>query len=170
MRLFFNPDQEIHLRGLADEFGVSTNLVREELKQLADSGLLVNRKAGRQINFRANKKHPLFPELHSMVRKAFGMDQILESIIGRLGDLKLAFLMDDYAEGKDTGIIDLLFVGNIDQNNLHDLIKKTERYISRKIRPLVLKESEYIKMRPILEKRPMLELWRASDMEHDNNA
>ncbi len=35
----------------------------------------------------------------------------------------------DYAEGKDTGTIDLVLVGNIDQYHLNDLSRKTERYI-----------------------------------------
>ena len=60
-----------------------------------------------------------------MVKKALGMDQILESMIKRLGNLKIALLVDDYAESKDSGINDLVLIGNIDQNNLQDLTKKT---------------------------------------------
>ena len=57
----------------------------------------------------------------------------MNSIITRLGNLEKAFLIDDYAEGKDTGIIDLLLVGDIDQYHLNDLSRKTERYIKRKV-------------------------------------
>jgi len=32
--------------------------------------------------------------------------------------------LDDYAEGKDTGISDLLLAGNIDQYNRNDLSRK----------------------------------------------
>ena len=159
-----NPREEIHLRGLSEEFGLSPSLVREELRQLSKAGLLLNRKEGRQINFRANEEHPLFPELHSMVKKAFGMDRIVESIVSRLGDLKLAFLIDDYAQGKDTGIVDLVLVGDIDIFNLNDLVKKTERYIARKIRTLVLSEQEYQNMKELLDKRPNLLLWKASEI------
>ena len=161
MRLFLNPREEIHLRGLSEELGISPSLVREELRQLSDAGLLLNRRNGRQINFRANEAHPLFPELQSMVKKAFGMDRILDSIVSRLGDLKLAFLIDDYAQGKDTGIVDLVLVGDIDILNLNDLVRKTERYIARKIRTLVLTEHEYQRMKAMLGKRPTLILWEA---------
>ncbi len=161
MRLFLNPQEEIHLRGLSEEFGISPSLVREELRQLSDAGLLLNRKDGRQVNFRANKRHPLFPELHSMVKKAFGMDRIVDSIVSRLGDLRLAFLIDDYAQGKDTGIVDLVLVGDIDCGNLNDLVRKTERYISRKIRTLVLTEEEYRDMKDLFAKKPSLILWKA---------
>ena len=159
MRLFLNPDQQAYLRGLADEFGASTSQVREELQHLSDSGLLQSKKNGRQMNYQANVNHPLFPELQSMVRKSLGMDQILESILQRLGNLKKAFLIDDYAQGKDTGLIDLVLVGEIDQENLDDLVKKTEKYIGRKIRTLVLTPSEYKKMDVLFSKKPKLLLW-----------
>lgn len=159
MRLFLNPDGQAYLRELAEEFAASPSQVKEELDQLSQAGLLVSAKSGRQVNFRANQAHPLFPELHSMVQKALGMDRIIDSIVQRLGRLERAFLLDDYAVGRDTGIIDLGLVGEIDHANLADLIAKTERYIGRKIRTLVLSGEEYRRLQPVLEKRPMLCLW-----------
>jgi hypothetical protein len=88
------------------------------------------------------------------------MDKILESIISRLGNLKKALLIDDYAEGKDTGIIDLLLIGDIAQENLRDLTQKTEKYIDRKIRTLVLAEDEYERLSSNLAKRPQFILWQ----------
>jgi len=163
MRLFHNPKQHAYLRELSDEFGLAPSQVREELRQLNSAGLLSNKKKGRQILYSANTDHPLFPELHSMVRKALGMDRILESIVGRLGDLEKVYLIDDYAEGKDTGLVDLVLVGRIDQANLADLVTKTERYIGRKIRTLVLTSEEYPGTQRFLKKRPQLLLWESGD-------
>jgi predicted transcriptional regulator len=108
MRFFFNPKTRSYLRELAKEFNVSTNAVREELNQLKKTELLNSQKDGRQIYYMANTKHVLFPELKSMVSKVMGIDQVIDSIINRLGNLERAYLVDDYAEGKDTGIIDLV--------------------------------------------------------------
>jgi len=163
MRLFLNPDRHAYLRELAGEFQASPSQVREELQQLNDAGLLEREKEGRQINYRANSNHPLFPELHSMVRKALGMDRILDSIIERLGNLEQAWLIDDYAEGKDTGLIDLVLVGDIHQENLGDLVAKTERYIGRKIRTLVLSSSEYRDLGPTFAGRPQFLLWHKQE-------
>ena len=160
MRLFLNPDRHAYLRELADEFSMSTGLLSEELKQLKKSGFLESEKNGRQIHYRANQQHPLFFELNSMVRKALGMDRILDSIVDRLGDLETAYLVDDYAEGKDTGLVDLILVGNIDQTNLTDLVSKTEKYIGRKIRTLTLANDEFKSMDKVFEERPMLLLWK----------
>jgi hypothetical protein len=160
MRLFLNPKQNAYLRELANEFHASPSQVREELRQLNEAGFLESHKNGRQIQYKANQKHPLFHELQSMVQKALGMDRILDSILDRLGNLEQAYLIDDYAEGKDTGIIDLVFIGDIDQENLVDLVRKTERYIDRKIRTLVLASEEWEEMSPKLKTRPLLKLWQ----------
>jgi len=161
VRLFFNPEARSYLRELASEFKVSTNAVREELNQLKKTKFLKSKKDGRQVYYKANQDHPLFPELRSMVNKVMGLDQVIDSIVTRLGDLELAFLLDDYAEGKDTGIMDLLLVGNIDEYHLNDLSRKTERYIKRKIRSLVLTKDEYEELKSKLEKRPRLLIWEA---------
>ncbi len=156
VRFFFNPGTKSYLRELAREFNVSTNAVREELNQLTDTRLLSSEKNGRSVFYQANTGHPLFPELRSMVTKVMGLDQVMDSIIKRLGDLEMAYLIDDYAEGRDTGIIDLILVGNIDQYHLNDLIRKTERYIKRKIRPLVLTREEFEEFLPRLGDNPHL--------------
>ena len=110
IRLFFNPKSRSYLRELAKEFDVSTNSVREELNQLKKTGLLASEKDGRQIFYQANTEHPLFPELKSVPAKVIGFDQIIDSIVARLGDHALPFLLNDYAEGKDTGIAEIVFV------------------------------------------------------------
>ena len=165
IRFFFNPNTSSYLRELAKEFNVSTNSVREELNQLTRIKLLTSKKSGRQVHYKANQEHPLFPELKSMVSKVLGIDQVIDSIVTRLGDLERAYLLDDYAEGKDTGIIDLLLVGDIDQYHLNDLSRKTERYIKRKVRSLVLTKEEYMDLMPKLENRPRLLIWETNKIQ-----
>ena len=70
-----------------------------------------------------------------------------------------AYLLDDYAEGRDTGIVDLLLVGDIDRHQLSDLSRKTERYIERKIRTLVMTPREYRSLFPKFQERPHVLIW-----------
>jgi DNA-binding transcriptional ArsR family regulator len=162
IRFFFNPKTRSYLRELAKEFNMSTNSVREELNQLTKTGLLTSQKSGRQVFYKANPEHPLFAELKSMVGKVMGIDQVIDGIVTRLGDLEKAYLIDDYAEGKDTGIIDLLLVGNIDRYHLNDLSRKTERYIKRKIRSLVLNRNEFKEFEPKLKASAHILIWEGN--------
>jgi DNA-binding MarR family transcriptional regulator len=168
MRLFLNPTRQAYLRELADEFNAAPSQVREELRQLDEAGFLESRKNGRQILYQANQKHSLFKELQSMVQKALGMDRVLDSILERLGNLEKAYLIDDYAEGKDSGIIDLVLVGNIDQENLTDLVHKTECYIDRKIRTLIVQSDEWPTFSKSIMKKPVLQLWNHEDNQKRN--
>lgn len=159
MRLFLNPKNRAYLREMASEFGASLGQLRDELSQLSSAGIIQSERVGRQVYYRANEKHALFPELNSMVHKALGMDHILESVIQRLGDLECAALIDDYAEGKDTGIIDLVLLGNIDHANLSDMTRKTEKYLQRRIRHLVFDLADTERFEALLKERPSLVLW-----------
>ncbi len=161
VRFFANPEASSYLRGLADEFGLSTNSVREELNRLSKAKLLTSRRNGREIHYRANPKHPLFNELRSVVQKVLGIDRVVKDIVSRLGDLEKAFLVNDYALGRDSGIIDLVLVGQVDHDNLLDLVAKTEKYIKRKIRTLVLTSKEYDDLAGHFEGRPSLLLWES---------
>lgn len=147
LKFFLNQDTQAYLRGLAEEFGESTNAVRVELNRLTEAGFLTVRDDGRTKLYQANPSHPLFPELHSLVKKYLGIDQLIERVLSRLGAVKLAFITGDYASGKDSGIIDLTIVGDINRNYLNELIEKTERMIQRKIRVLVLSEEEFERLK-----------------------
>ncbi len=151
LRFFLNPNVYSYLRELASELGESTNAVRVELDRLSEAGYLEKKANGNRVLYKANEKHPLFPEIHSIVKKYTGIDLIAEQIIQRLGNLKAAYVIGDYAKGKDTGIIDIVLVGEIDMQYLHKVIEKVEKLINRKIRPLVLGEDEVEKFREKLK-------------------
>ena len=89
------------------------------------------------------------------------MDRIVDSIIGRVGKLEVAYLTGDYADGRDAGIVDLVLVGAIDWRNLADLVAKTERYTGRKIRPMIVSATEFERVADCDALKPRLELWRA---------
>jgi len=163
LRFFLNVGTKAYLRELSREFHISSNAVREELNQLTNAKLLNSNREGRQIYYEANRKHPLLPELTSMVRKVMGIDGVIDGIVNRLGAIEGAYLIGDYAEGKDTGVIDLLLVGNIDRYHLEDLSRKTERYINRKIRCLVLNQDELKDFFHNFERQPKLLLWQTGD-------
>jgi predicted DNA-binding protein YlxM (UPF0122 family) len=162
MRFFLNPMARSYLRELAKEFGVSTNAVREELNQLTRTDLLKVEKKGRSVFYSANVDHALFPELRSMVQKVMGIDQVIDGIVRRLGVINEAYLIGDYADGKDTGVIDIILVGDLNHQHLFDIIKKTERQINRIIRTLLFSQNEKSKLNKLLSSQPHLLIWKSA--------
>lgn len=159
VKMFLNPALKAYLRELAKEFDVSTNSVRTELNTLTEHNILIAEREGRSVYYRANEKHPLFPELTSMVRKITGIDELARSVIERLGNLEAVYLTGDYASGKDTGIIDLVLIGDVDRDQLDDVTLKTEKYINRKIRTMVLNQDEYENLAQRGTFRMSMQLW-----------
>jgi len=162
LKFFLNPESKSYLRELAEEFGESTNAVRLELNRFSEAGLLTSQENGRTKMYRANPNHPLFPEIKSMVLKFTGIDQLIPEIISKLGDVHLAFVAGDYAKGIDSGVIDLVIVGEVDEVYLLQLIAKAEGLIHRKIRFLVLDEKELKKLKDTLKIEEAIVLWENS--------
>jgi DNA-binding transcriptional ArsR family regulator len=159
LKFFLNPETSAYLRSLADEFGESTNGVRVELNRLSEAGLLESADEGRTKVYRANTRHPLFPELRKIAAKTLGIDQVVEQVIRRLGSVELAFVTGDYARGIDSGLIDLVIVGEIDKAYFDQLSEKIEGLIGRKIRGLLLKKEEFKKLKSRLGAEGSLLLW-----------
>ncbi|MDI9369980.1 MAG: ArsR family transcriptional regulator [Synergistaceae bacterium] len=159
LKFFLNPSTSAYLRALADEFGESTNGVRVELNRLLGAGLLECADEGRTKVYRANTKHPLFPELQAIASKTLGIDQVVEHVISRLGNVELALVTGDYASGIDSGLIDLVLVGKIDRTYFESLAGKIEGMIQRKIRPLFLTRDEFARLRERITSENTLLLW-----------
>ena len=148
LKFFLNPDTKGYLRQLAKEFNESTNGIRVELNKLSKAQIIESQKEGRSKIYKANTKHPLFKEIRQIVLKSTGIDKVISDIIGKTGDVYTALLRGDYAVGKDSGLIDLVIVGdNLNTEEIDRVRKKTEKLIDRKISILQLTINEYKKLK-----------------------
>lgn len=143
MKFFLNPSTKAYLRGLADEFGESTNAIRLELNHLEEAGLLHSDAEGNKKIYQANTRHPLFKDIHSLVLKHSGITQVIEQIITHLGDVHKAWITGDCARGIDSDHIELIVEGrNIDLDYFTSLIQKAEKLIHRKITYILITPEE----------------------------
>ena len=147
LKFFSNVHTRAYLRGLAEEFGESTNAIRVELNRLSEAGLLVHEQKGNTIMYKANASNPFFKTLQKIVMKYMGVDDVIENVVGKIGDLELAFITGDYARGIDSGVIDLVLVGKaLDNTFVSKLHLKAEDLIQRKIKLLSLNLEEFLNM------------------------
>ena len=157
LRFFLNPENRGYLRQLAGEFGESTNSIRVELNKLSEAKILTSSMEGRNKVYKANTRHPLFNDIRSIVLKSTGIDQVVDNILNKLGDVRLAFIRGDYALGKDSGLIDLVIVGDqINMSEVERVREKTEELIKRKIAVLTLTSDEYGQLQQNFKSEPRL--------------
>ena len=140
---FFSHTNSGYLRSLAKEFDESTNSVRVELNRLAEAGLLVSNDSGKTKVYKANESHPFFGEIKGMVAKFLGLDDLLEKVVKRMGNVEKAIITGDYANGIDSGTIQMTLVGkDLDREYLEFLIDKTYEKINRKVNVSILEEEK----------------------------
>jgi hypothetical protein len=134
VKFFLNASTRSYLRDLEVEFGESTNGIRVELNRFEEAGMLVSHFERNKKIFAANTNHPLFNDIHNLLLKYTGIDEVVQNVLHRLGGLEQAWLVGNFARGKDSGSIDLLLVGiNINQEYLTNLIEKAQGMINRQI-------------------------------------
>lgn len=143
LKFFLNPCSSAYLRGLAEEFDESSNAVRLELNRFEEAGLLESEANGNKKLYHANVKHPLYKDINNIIRKTIGIDQIVDEVVAKLGDVEEAYVTGDFAIGKNGKTVDILLIGTeIHKDFLLKLIDNAESLIKRKIRYLILKPAE----------------------------
>lgn len=143
LKFFLNINNQGYLRSLEHEFNESTNGIRQELNRFESAGLLLTENEGNKKLYRANTLHPLFKDINSIIRKFIGVEELLEKVIDRLGNVQQVYLEGRIAQGLESDIIDIVIIGNeIDRNYLSALVEKAEPLVKRKIRYLVFHEND----------------------------
>jgi hypothetical protein len=161
-KFFLNSNTRAHLRGLESEFGESSNGIRLELNRFEDAGLLTSLRDGNKKIYQANSGHPLYKDIHSIILKETGIDQVIEKVIHRLGNLLSVYLVGDFAHGTDSPVIELILVGvDVDREDLAKKVIQAEELVGRKVSYTVLSpedaEGHLLKLKP----SELLPLWNS---------
>ena len=107
IKFFVSQANSGYLNGLANEMGESTNGIRKELNHLHGAGYIKKIKYNNKIEYKANTKHPLFEVLRKVVFKHLGLEDLVETVLERMGDVDQIILIGDYARGNDSGLIEV---------------------------------------------------------------
>ena len=141
LRFFLNPGTTAYLRGLAEEFDESTNSIRVELNKFEQAGMILSENQGNKKVYKANTEYTLLSDIHNILLKHIGVDKIVDLIIKELGQVDGIYLCGDYASGKDTGTIELAFVGCIDEHYLQKILASAQKLISRQVNYSIYNEA-----------------------------
>jgi hypothetical protein len=143
LKFFLNSSTTSYLRSLEEEFGESTNSIRIELNRFEKAGFLESHSQANKKVFKVNTNHPLFKDINSIVLKLVGLDHVIDYVLQRVGNLEKVYLVGSLSQGKDSDIIDLVLVGDINEVFLKELIAKAENKIHKSIHYLHYKEADF---------------------------
>jgi DNA-binding transcriptional ArsR family regulator len=147
LRLLFGLSQpELHLRELGRQSGLSLSTVQQELRRLVRVGLVIARKDGNRVYYRANPDHPAHRDLCSLVLKTDGLAGVLRLAL-KTPDVSIAFVFGSVARG-DTGAgsdVDLMVIGELGLRKLTNLLSGIAGRVGREINPHIMTLEEFAK-------------------------
>ena len=136
LRLFFtNPEQSFYIQEIGRILGKKPGVFQRTLNNLENENILISKYEANARFFRANKSYPLYKELKSIVFKTVGIIGSLKEVLERTGHIQYSFIYGSYAKAKETYLsdIDLIVIGNPDENGLINELDQLERVLKREI-------------------------------------
>jgi len=134
LKFFISQTNKGYLNGLANEMGESTNSIRKELNHLYGAGYLLKYKKNNKIEYKVNSDHPLYETLRKVVLKHLGLEDLVYTVLERMGNVEKILIIGDYAKGIDSGNIEVVLVGkNLNFEYISQLENKIEKIIKRKV-------------------------------------
>ena len=134
IKFFVSAGNKGYLRGLAEEFDESTNSIRKELNQLTDAGFLHREQEYNKVQYKANTTHPLFTPVQKLIHSFLGIEQAIDQVMARAGDVQQVILRGDYARGIEADRMQISVVGeNLDTAYLLHVADKTSELIGKRV-------------------------------------
>ncbi len=140
------PDKWWYLSELAERLGTSPSSLQRELSSLVASGILVHRREGTRVYFKAETRSPVFPEMRQLFEKTAGLIPLLEEMLKPFGNkISCAFVYGSVARGQEHTLsdVDLMVVGRAGLADLSPALRKTERHLRREINVMVYSPQEF---------------------------
>jgi len=147
-RILFGVNEEaLHLREIERRSGLTVGTVQGELKKLLTLDLIEKRRDGNRLYYKANKEHPLYPEIRNIVLKTSGLADVIKIALSAAPEIKVAFVFGSIAshEEKAGSDVDLMVIGALGLRKLTGLLMGVSNQIGREVNPHVLTENEFMK-------------------------
>lgn len=144
--LFSHSDSEFYLREIIRFVQTGRGSVTRELKALSEAGIILKKKKGLHVYYRANPECPVFTEIKGLIIKTAGVADVLRSALAPLKDkIKLAFIYGSIAKmtERSTSDLDLMVVGDVSLKELVPILRPARKILCREISSNVFSIAEF---------------------------
>jgi hypothetical protein len=144
--LFADPTKEFHLRELARLSRLSVGTLQSEVRKLSEAGLLNSRRDGNRLYYRANREHPVFPELQGLALKTTGLREQLADALAGMPGIEFGFIFGSQASGAvgAGSDVDLMVVGSVGLRALAPRLRPVTATLMREVNPHVLSRKTFV--------------------------
>jgi len=145
--MMMNPDRSFFIRELSRELKIPYGMLYKEEKNLVSLGILTEEKKGKVTLVSVNKTLPYFAEIRRLITKTTGLADLMKSTLSRLRGIRYALIYGSFASGEESesSDIDLLVIGDVDEEKVLNAISETEKEVGREINYILWSEKEFTK-------------------------
>jgi predicted nucleotidyltransferase len=145
--LFGTVTEDMHMREIERRSGYAIGTIQTELKKLLRLELVEKRRDGNRLYYRANKNHPIYSDIHSLVLKTTGLVDVFRNALSQDSLIKIAFVFGSIASHEETAKsdVDLMVIGQVGLRKLSGMLAGISGQINREINPYVLSQKEFFK-------------------------
>lgn len=144
--LLMHPEQSFHVREIARITGKPAGTLYRELSALAEAGLLIRSPSGNQVHYRANPACPIYEELRGILRKTFGVADVLRAALDAVADrINVAFVYGSVARGEERAAsdVDVMIIGKLKFSDAVLALSSAEETLRREVNPHVYSTREF---------------------------
>jgi predicted nucleotidyltransferase len=135
----------LYLREIADILKIDPGNLSRELGRLESEGIFSSRVRGNQKHFMLNKRYPLYREIKSVIFKTIGVKGSLRKIVNGIEGIKAAVIYGSFASRHESpgSDIDILIIGNPNQDELMGKIENAEKGLAREINYNIYSQGDF---------------------------
>ena len=137
--LSLHPEYEFSLTELAERFGVSRSTAMREANHFVAAGLVGERRQGNLRFVRARTDNVVAAPLSELLAVTYGPTAVLGELLASISGVQEAYVYGSWAaryrgEGGDVPRdVDVLAVGNADDDDLFDVARTAQRILGREV-------------------------------------
>lgn len=144
--LYGRPKESFFVNQILRATGMGVHTIKRELDRMTAVGILTMTRIGNQHHYQANPECPVYPELIGIVRKTFGIGDVIRAALQpRDDDIELAFVYGSVAKAQESAgsDIDLFVVApDLAYAELMELLADAEQALERPINPSIYSAAE----------------------------
>jgi predicted nucleotidyltransferase len=139
--LYAHPDSSFYTNEILRRTGMGVATIKRELDRMVEAGILTLTKVGNQHHYQANLKCPVYEELSSIVRKTFGVaDVIRAALVPIQKQIDFAFIYGSLAKGTEISQSDIdvmIVTDTLAYVDVMSLLGEAEESLGRVVNPSI---------------------------------
>jgi DNA-binding transcriptional ArsR family regulator len=134
------PERWWYLSDLARHLELHHASLQRELARLAGAEILLMRRDGNRVYYRANTDSPIFPELRGLLAKTAGIVEVLrDALLAHSTGIVAAFVFGSVAGGTERAEsdVDVMLIGDVTLRKIAPAMDVAEQQLRRAVNPVV---------------------------------